>query len=458
MTAKFFPLPRIIGLTLSLTLLGMGAGAMTVAQDGPGVWWGAAYGLGFALLLARRAFTPGGGLIWGLGYALLLWSVVPAGGRAGGDRFNELVVYILYFGMPLGLISGAWGAFAAKSDRAPMSITRVLLAGGMAGLLGGWAFAQWMKQVNHFVQIAGLVHSSSSTTGMFLHFIFAAIIGISFGLLFHRDLRGDGSSMVWGMAYGMLWWFLGPLTIMPLWLGKPVDWSRQQGGILFGSLMGHLVYGFLIGRFFAVANGMLTRFFTESDPIHREPEGPATRFLISLRWGAAASLAGGLLFSLVMLATGALPRVAGLVGSSSPVVGFLVHMVISAIVGIGYGGLFRHEAANLGSAVVWGFLYGFIWWILGPMTFMPILLGGTPVTWTVKAAGATLPSLTGHLLYGAATACAFFMIERRRAGWLLLDHRLAAREARRQRPVGTPAPALWFFVLGLGVLLPILLG
>jgi len=32
------------------------------------------------------------------------------------------------------------------------------------------------------------------------------------------------------------------------------------------------------------------------------------------------------------------------------------------------------------------------------------------------------------------------------------------REKQRVRPLGTPAPALWFLVLGLGVLLPILLG
>ncbi|MCH7569851.1 MAG: hypothetical protein IH919_04675 [Deltaproteobacteria bacterium] len=428
------------------------------------------YGLFFALLCSRRAVSPGAGLIWGLGYSFILWLAIPAGilpvtmggmpsmGMVDTARahFPELIAYVLCFGMPLGLALGTLGSLHPQPGQVPFSFARAVVGGGIAGVFGGWAFGKWMEKIGFFPLVAGLVNSDSHMVGVTLHFIFAMIIGASFGLLFQRDVRGYGSNLGWGLAYGMLWWFLGPLTILPILQGNSLDWSVERGSALFGSLIGHIVYGLIVGLIYAAVDRLWVGFFTESDPINREPEGPGSRVLYSLQWGVVASLAGGLLFTLVMVATGTLSSVASLVGGTSPVLGFIVHMCISAIIGMSYGLLFRHEAPDFGSGLAWGLIYGLIWWFLGPLTLMPILLGGS-VTWTITAASALLPSLIGHLIYGAATAFAFLMLERRHAEWLLLDPRFAAREARRRRQVGTPAPALWLFALGLGVLLPILL-
>ena len=64
------------------------------------------------------------------------------------------------------------------------------------------------------------------------------------------------------------------------------------------------------------------------------------------------------------------------------------------------GLLFARRSQDIGSAVGWGVSYGFFWWILGPLTLAPILLGVAP-RWTAPAAAALLPSLVGHLAYGA---------------------------------------------------------
>src|SRR5262245_1126073 len=53
--------------------------ALGLASLTSGVLLGAIYGLLFALLGAPRASSPGGGLLWGIAYALLLWLAGPAG-------------------------------------------------------------------------------------------------------------------------------------------------------------------------------------------------------------------------------------------------------------------------------------------------------------------------------------------------------------------------------------------
>src|SRR5262249_41456833 len=157
----------------------------------------------------------------------------------------------------------------------------------------GWAFGKWMAQVNFFPLIAGLVNSESVMVGMTLHFIFAVIIGSSFGVLFQRGVPGFGASMGLGPGYGVVWWVFGPLTILPIWQGHSLDWSYERGGALFGSLIGHIIYGLIVGLIYAAVDRLWIGFFTESDPINREPEGPGSRVLHSLGYGAVASLVGG---------------------------------------------------------------------------------------------------------------------------------------------------------------------
>jgi hypothetical protein len=74
----------------------------------------------FGYLFARHCGNPGAGIVWGLGYAFLLWLAIPAGilpvvagaipsmGMLDTARahFPELVAYIVCLGAPLGVVLG----------------------------------------------------------------------------------------------------------------------------------------------------------------------------------------------------------------------------------------------------------------------------------------------------------------------------------------------------------------
>ena len=147
----------------------------------------------------------------------------------------------------------------------------------------------------------------------------------------------------------------------------------------------------------------------------------------NIKYGVYGGLAGGVVFGVMMAMMGMLPMIGQMVGSSSAVVGFGIHMVNSAIIGAAFGVVFGGLVAGLGSGVGSGFAYGAIWWLLGPLTLMPLFMGmGFGVNWNLGAATNMVPSLVGHLIYGAILGSTYAWLARRGSHEVAVRHHATA--------------------------------
>ncbi|MBG6226627.1 putative membrane protein YagU involved in acid resistance [Arthrobacter sp. CAN_A2] len=122
-------------------------------------------------------------------------------------------------------------------------------------------------------------------------------------------------------------------------------------------------------------------------------------------------LSGGVVFGALMAMMGMLPMIASLVGSSSAVIGFIVHLVISVVIGLTltlpFASLLKRGLVV--SAVV-GLVYGALWWVLGPLLIMPLMMGMPILTLD----GSSMMSLMGHLIYGVILGLVARLVLRRR--------------------------------------------
>lgn len=130
-----------------------------------------------------------------------------------------------------------------------------------------------------------------------------------------------------------------------------------------------------------------------------------------IRNGALAGIAGGVAFGILMGMMGMLPMIASIAGSSSATVGFVIHMVISAVIGIGFAIVLGKFATSTGRSLLAGILYGMVWWVLGPLTIMPMMMG-MGIQWNAAAMAKAMPSLMGHVIYGAILGFTFARLSR----------------------------------------------
>ena len=97
--------------------------------------------------------------------------------------------------------------------------------------------------------VGSLIGLENAIIGFVVHMAISAFVGITFGLIFRNLVTSLSLSIGLGLAYGLFWWILGALTLMPLLLGLP-DMVMQIGQMQIMSLFGHIIFGLVLGLIF----------------------------------------------------------------------------------------------------------------------------------------------------------------------------------------------------------------
>ncbi|MBU7599150.1 hypothetical protein JGS22_016410 [Streptomyces sp. P38-E01] len=129
-------------------------------------------------------------------------------------------------------------------------------------------------------------------------------------------------------------------------------------------------------------------------------------------WGAAAGVVGGIgmgiwmSVSRPMMDTAMITMVAGLLGSTNAVAGWLIHLAIAVSFGLAFGALLGSYAQKLVPAAVLGLGFGVVAWLIGAMWIMPANMGMPVFEWN----DVTSSSFGAHLVFGLLLGLAFAFI------------------------------------------------
>ncbi|HEV8363608.1 MAG TPA: hypothetical protein VGQ52_08805 [Gemmatimonadaceae bacterium] len=153
--------------------------------------------------------------------------------------------------------------------------------------------------------------------------------------------------------------------------------------------------------------------------------------------GALAGIAGGLVFGVLMQMMtaptpdgGSMPMmgmVAMVVRSESLVVGWIYHLFNSAVIGALFAWLLGDRAGTYRAGLGWGASWGVVWWVLGALILMPLLLG-MPAFAALRMAPmrpVAMGSLVGHVIYGLVLGAAYVRLRMRAGGYTTTPARSA---------------------------------
>lgn len=131
--------------------------------------------------------------------------------------------------------------------------------GALAGLVGGIIMgAMLTAQMGPVIRVAipSMYGLEGLAAGWVVHLFHSVVLGVAFaGVADALDL-GDslGPTAALGVGYGVLLWTLLAVLVMPVWLGAVGSPANPPlPNVSIQSLVGHVVYGAVLGAVFPFA-------------------------------------------------------------------------------------------------------------------------------------------------------------------------------------------------------------
>ncbi len=261
-----------------------------------------------------------------------------------------------------------------------------MLSGALAGLAGGSVFGAAMVELGVLDSIASVVREDDSVAlGVIVHMSIAAVVGAGFGALVSRQRLDAGETIFWGVSYGALWWFAGPLTLRPLLVGEGITWDLPSAQAAFPPLLGHLLYEASTGL------ALLA--------VRRASLDWAT--LGALVRGALAGLAAGLIVGRLLDVQERLSMFSAMSEDASAGLAWLAMIAIAIGSGIAFALLVPRPRDSAGAALVRGSMFGFLLWVVLSRSLLP-LIAGDGLSWSANDARTDFAALFAYILLGGA--------------------------------------------------------
>ena len=114
------------------------------------------------------------------------------------------------------------------------------LAGGGAG-----ALAIPVLELSGAADSVGVALGGGDWLIPIVYVCVAALAGLIYGGLFQRAAADRRGGWLFGVSYGFLLWMLGPITLLQIFLGRPLATGPAAMGVLAANLLSGLVLGLL---------------------------------------------------------------------------------------------------------------------------------------------------------------------------------------------------------------------